>query len=115
MPHMISVDRNNAVWITDVGRHQALQFTASGKLLQEVGVEATPGHDTEHLCKPTQVGVWGGCAAAVVSSRLEEHSALRHIRLLLLAALCIFPCPPNASALMWAALFAQDLCCSALV
>jgi hypothetical protein len=57
MPHMISVDRNNTVWITDVGRHQALQFSANGKLLREVGVKMTPGHDTEHLCKPTQVGL----------------------------------------------------------
>jgi hypothetical protein len=60
MPHMITVDRNNTVWVTDVGRHQALQFSASGKLLREVGVKMTPGHDTEHLCKPTQVGCVSG-------------------------------------------------------
>lgn len=55
MPHMLTVDRNNTIWITDVGRHQALQFSASGELLREVGVKMTPGHDEKHLCKPTQV------------------------------------------------------------
>jgi peptidylamidoglycolate lyase len=55
MPHMLTVDRNNTIWVTDVGRHQALQFSASGELLREVGVKLTPGHDTQHLCKPTQV------------------------------------------------------------
>jgi hypothetical protein len=56
MPHMLTVDRNNSIWVTDVGRHQALQFSASGQLLREVGVKLTPGHDDKHLCKPTQVG-----------------------------------------------------------
>lgn len=55
---MITVDRNNTVWVTDVGRHQALQFSASGQLLREVGKKMEPGHDKDHLCKPTQVGCW---------------------------------------------------------
>ncbi len=55
MPHMITVDRNNSVWVTDVGRHQALKFTASGQLLMAVGKFMEPGHDRAHLCKPTQV------------------------------------------------------------
>lgn len=55
MPHMLTVDRNNSIWITDVGRHQALMFSASGELLREVGVKLSPGSDTKHLCKPTQV------------------------------------------------------------
>lgn len=55
MPHMLTVDRNNTVWVTDVGRHQALQFSASGKLLREIGTKMYAGHDEHYLCKPTQV------------------------------------------------------------
>jgi hypothetical protein len=53
---MISVDRNGSVWVTDVGRHQALQFTPAGKLIRAVGKDMRPGHDKDTLCKPTQVG-----------------------------------------------------------
>ncbi|KAF8067346.1 pam-b [Scenedesmus sp. PABB004] len=55
MPHMISVDRNNSVWVTDVGRHQVLKFSASGQLLLAVGKRGQPGSGKVTLCKPTQV------------------------------------------------------------
>lgn len=77
MPHMLTVDRNNTVWVTDVGRHQALQFSASGKLLQEVGVKMEPGHDHAHLCKPTQVWAHAeqrqGCMHARMSVQAKAH------------------------------------------
>lgn len=56
MPHMITVDRDNNVWVTDVALHQALKFTAAGQLLMVVGKSRQPGHSLAHLCKPTQVG-----------------------------------------------------------
>jgi peptidylamidoglycolate lyase len=55
MPHMITVDRNGSVWIADVGRHQVLKFTASGKLIMAVGKKMVPGSGQRELCKPTQV------------------------------------------------------------
>lgn len=62
MPHMITLDRDGGLWVTDVGLHQALKLDpADGKVLMQLGKKLTPGHDEEHLCKPTQVGfrVWG--------------------------------------------------------
>jgi hypothetical protein len=56
MPHMITVDRDNNVWVTDVALQQALKFTAAGQLLMVVGKSRQPGHSLAHLCKPTQVG-----------------------------------------------------------
>ncbi|WIA13049.1 hypothetical protein OEZ86_006342 [Tetradesmus obliquus] len=55
MPHMITVDRNGSVWVADVGRHQVLKFTASGKLILSIGKKMTPGSGQRELCKPTQV------------------------------------------------------------
>lgn len=59
LPHMISLDQEGNVWVTDTGRHQAFKFTQDGTLLLTVGVEGEPGGDHGHLCKPTQVC---GCA-----------------------------------------------------
>lgn len=57
MPHMITVDRNNQVWVTDVGLHQVLQFDQSGRLLRTLGTRLRPGSDDQHFCKPTKVAV----------------------------------------------------------
>ncbi|KAF5838300.1 PHM/PNGase F domain-containing protein [Dunaliella salina] len=54
MPHMITVDKEGAVYIADVGRHQVLKFSASGVLLLALGHEMKPGNSKDHLCKPTQ-------------------------------------------------------------
>jgi hypothetical protein len=74
MPHMITVDRSNSVWVTDVGLHQALQFSADGKLLRAVGRAKAPGSDKHSLCKPTQVRgaaptLRGWCAADMHAAR----------------------------------------------
>ena len=55
MPHMITVDRAGDLWVTDVGRHQALKFSPTGKMLMALGQELVPGHDQQHMCKPTHV------------------------------------------------------------
>jgi hypothetical protein len=49
------VDRNGSVWVADVGRHQVLKFTASGKLIMAIGKKMIPGSGPRELCKPTQV------------------------------------------------------------
>lgn len=63
MPHMITVDRNNTVWIADAGRHQVLKFTSSGKFIMEAGIKNQPGPDRNKFCKPTQVS----CAAVLMT------------------------------------------------
>ncbi len=55
LPHMITVDKEGAVWTTDVALHVATKWSSSGKKLLELGKRLVPGHDEQHLCKPTQV------------------------------------------------------------
>lgn len=56
MPHSVTVSHSDgALWVADVGRHQALKFAPDGKLLQTLGQANKPGHDTAHFCKPTSV------------------------------------------------------------
>src|SRR5215831_6556115 len=37
MPHGLEVDKNNNVWVTDVGLHQVFKFSHDGKLLMKLG------------------------------------------------------------------------------
>ncbi|KAK9814322.1 hypothetical protein WJX72_004044 [[Myrmecia] bisecta] len=57
LPHMISLDPEGNIWVTDTGLHQALKFAPDGQKLMEIGERFVPGHDDDHLCKPTQVAV----------------------------------------------------------
>jgi hypothetical protein len=54
MPHMVTVDNAGFVWTTDVGLHTACKFSPAGERVLCLGVPLEPGHDAEHLCKPTQ-------------------------------------------------------------
>ena len=55
MPHMITLDNEGNVWTTDVALHVATKWSPAGVKLLELGTRLQPGHDTTHLCKPTQV------------------------------------------------------------
>lgn len=57
MPHMITLDNDGNVWVTDVALHQVLKFSANGTLLLTVGTKLTPGADAHTFCKPAQVHV----------------------------------------------------------
>jgi peptidylamidoglycolate lyase len=57
MPHGLSVDSSNNVWVTDVGLHQVFKFSHSGKLLMSLGIAKTPGNDSVHFNRPTDVAV----------------------------------------------------------
>ncbi len=57
LPHGLFVDRQDNVWVTDVGRHQVMKFSSDGKLLREWGERGVPGFDTSHFDKPTDVAV----------------------------------------------------------
>ena len=61
MPHMITVDRKNNFWMTDVARHQVFMFGPYGgeshEPLIELGEKFIPGSDEKHFCKPTSVAV----------------------------------------------------------
>lgn len=55
MPHMITVAPDGALWVTDVGLHQAVKFSEAGQELMRLGKKLEPGHDESHFCKPTHV------------------------------------------------------------
>ncbi len=56
MPHMITLGRDGALWVTDVGRHQVIKMDPhTGNVLMTIGTEGEPGNGPLHLCKPTHV------------------------------------------------------------
>jgi peptidylamidoglycolate lyase len=57
MPHGLTVDRDDNVWLTDVGRHQVFKFTHDGRLLLTLGERGQPGADQFHFNLPTDVAV----------------------------------------------------------
>ncbi|MDP9229976.1 MAG: peptidyl-alpha-hydroxyglycine alpha-amidating lyase family protein, partial [Bacteroidota bacterium] len=57
MPHGLTVDNNNNVWVTDVGLHQVLKFSHEGKLLMKLGEAKVAGKDATHFNRPTDVAV----------------------------------------------------------
>ncbi len=57
MPHGLSVDKENNVWIADVGLHQIFKFSHEGNLLMTLGEAKTPGNDSLHFNLPTDVAV----------------------------------------------------------
>ena len=57
MPHGLTVDGQDNVWVTDVGRHQVFKLTHDGELLLTVGTAGVPGADSTHFNLPTDVAV----------------------------------------------------------
>lgn len=57
MPHGLSVDSEDNVWLTDVGRQQVFKFTSDGRLLLTLGERAVAGADSTHFNRPTDVAV----------------------------------------------------------
>ena len=57
MPHSLTVDKNNNVWVTDVALQQVFKFTHEGKLLMKLGVPGIAGDDSLHFNRPTDVAV----------------------------------------------------------
>ena len=43
MPHGLTIDRNDHVWVTDVGLHQVFKFSANGELMMSLGEKGKPG------------------------------------------------------------------------
>ena len=57
MPHGLTVDRDNNVWLTDVGLNQVFKFSHEGLLLMKLGKAKIPGNDSSHFNRPTDVAV----------------------------------------------------------
>ena len=57
MPHGLSVDRKDNVWVTDVALQQVFEFSHDGKLLLSIGERGVAGNDSVHFNRPTEVAV----------------------------------------------------------
>ncbi len=57
MPHGLTIDHEDHVWLTDVGRHQVFKYTKDGRLLMTLGERGKPGDDHTHFNLPTDVAV----------------------------------------------------------
>lgn len=52
MPHGLTVDHENNIWVTDVGLHQVFKFSHEGKLLLTIGEAKVAGDDLRILINP---------------------------------------------------------------
>ncbi|KAJ9575161.1 hypothetical protein L9F63_025889, partial [Diploptera punctata] len=59
LPHGLTVDSTNNVWVTDVALHQVFKFPPGGgsKPLLTLGVAFVLVFDNDHFCKPTAVAI----------------------------------------------------------
>jgi peptidylamidoglycolate lyase len=57
MPHGLTVDKNNNVWVTDVALHQIFKFDHDGNLLMKLGIAKEKGNDATHFNLPTDIAV----------------------------------------------------------
>ena len=57
MPHGLSVDAADNIWVTDVGRHQVFKLSHGGDLLMTLGENRVAGDDIKHFNLPTDVAV----------------------------------------------------------
>jgi len=55
MPHGLSVDDQNNVWVIDVALNQVFKFNHNGELLLTLGVAKIAGNDSAHFNLPTDV------------------------------------------------------------
>lgn len=53
IPHSLTVDQDDNLWLTDVGLHQVFKFDRAGNLLLVLGEPGVPGDDETHFNMPT--------------------------------------------------------------
>ncbi len=56
MPHGLSVDGSDNIWLSDAGTHQVHKFTHDGELLLSLGEAGIQGKDKNHFARPTDIG-----------------------------------------------------------
>jgi peptidylamidoglycolate lyase len=57
MPHSLTVDHEDDIWVTDVGLHQVLKLSPDGRILLAIGIAGVPGDGATHFALPTDVAV----------------------------------------------------------
>jgi len=57
VPHGLTIDDRDNIWLTDVKLHQVFKYSRSGQLLLIVGEAGVAGRDGQHFNGPTDVAV----------------------------------------------------------
>lgn len=57
LPHSITTDKDDNVWIADIALHQVFKFSRDGKLLMQLGQRGVSGNDERHFNQPSDVTV----------------------------------------------------------
>ena len=57
VPHGITIDSANNVWVTDVGLHQVFKFSHDGRVLLKLGEARVGGWDATHFNQPTDIAI----------------------------------------------------------
>lgn len=57
IPHGLTIDHEDNLWLTDVGLHQVFKFDSAGNLLMVLGERGVKGKDDSHFDQPTDVAV----------------------------------------------------------
>ena len=57
LPHGLTIDHEDNIWLTDVGLHQIFKFDRDGNLLMTLGEGGAAGNDATHFNMPTDVAV----------------------------------------------------------
>ena len=57
MPHGLTIDKDDNLWLTDVGLHQVFKFDRHGNLLMVLGERGVAGEDATHFNMPTDVAI----------------------------------------------------------
>jgi peptidylamidoglycolate lyase len=76
VPHGISVDGDDNVYLTDVGLQQVFKFSHDGKLILALGTPGVGGWDATHFNQPTDVQVRGNGAFYVSDGYINSRVAL---------------------------------------
>lgn len=55
MPHGLSIDEFDNVWVTDLGRNQVIKFSHDGDKLMVLGENGVEGWDQNHFAQPSDI------------------------------------------------------------
>lgn len=56
-PHGLALDREDCVWITDIGAHTVTRLSPDGEPQLQLGTPGEPGNDATHFNQPTDVAI----------------------------------------------------------
>ncbi len=57
LPHSLTIDGKDNIWVADVALHQVFKFSHDGKLLFTLGERGVSGDDTSHFNRPSDVAI----------------------------------------------------------